>query len=58
MTPTCSYRLLEIFDGLLLAVEARALLMMQPSELLKDFGVVRIAIEDASIGPLCGVILL
>jgi hypothetical protein len=34
---------------LLLAAEAVALLMMQPSELLKDLGMIRIAVKHTSV---------
>ena len=56
---TCGNRLLKILDSLLLAAEAGALLMMQPTELLQDLSVVGIAVEDAHICALgCVVIFL
>ena len=44
-------RFLEVLDRLLLAIEAGALLVMEPAQLLQDFGVVGIALEHARI---CG----
>lgn len=41
--------LLQVLNRLLLAGKARALLVMQPAELLQDLGVVRVAIEHTSV---------
>jgi len=40
-----------------LTIEAGALLMMQPSELLQDLGVVGVAVEDAHVSALSRIIL-
>ena len=50
-------RLLKILDSMLLACETTALLMVQPSELLQDLGMVRISIKDAAIGVFGRVVL-
>jgi hypothetical protein len=50
-------RLFEIFYCLLLAAEAGALLVVQPSELLQNLGVVGIAVEDAHVSAFGRVIL-
>jgi hypothetical protein len=44
-------RLLKIFDRLLLAAEAVALLVMEPAKLLENLSVVRITIQHF---PVCG----
>ncbi len=43
---------LEVLDGPVLAREAAALVMMQPSKLLEDLGVVRVPLEDSLVGGL------
>lgn len=50
-------RLLEVFNGLLLTIEASALLVVQPAELLKDLCVIRIAIEHAHVRAFGGVVI-
>ena len=50
--------LLQVLNRLLLTGEARALLMMQPAELLEDLCVIRIAIKHTSVCKLCVVDLL
>jgi hypothetical protein len=50
-------RFLQVLDGLLLTAEARALLMVKPSQLLKNLGVVGIAFENARVGGLGRVVL-
>jgi hypothetical protein len=45
----CADRLLKVFDSLLLALEATALLVIQPSKLLQHFCMVGITVEDAPI---------
>jgi hypothetical protein len=50
-------RLLEVLYRLLLAAEAGALLVVQPSELLQYLGVVGIAVEDTHVGALSRVVL-
>jgi hypothetical protein len=50
-------RLFEVFYCLLLAAEAGALLMVQPSELLQNLGVVGIAVEDTHVSAFGRVIL-
>jgi hypothetical protein len=42
---------------LLLTAEARALLVVKPSQLLKDLGVIGIAFENARVGRLGRVVL-
>jgi hypothetical protein len=41
---TRSHRLFEILNSLLLACVIRALLVVQPAELLKDLGVIRVTL--------------
>lgn len=50
-------RFLEVFDGALLALEAATLVMMQPTELLQDLGMVGITVQYSSIRSL-GVVVL
>ena len=50
---TRANRLLQVLNRLLLAGEARALLVMQPAELLQDLGVVRVAVEHTSVSKFC-----
>jgi hypothetical protein len=45
-------RLLQKLDGLLLALEGVTLLVVEPSKLLKNFGVVWISLKDALVGGL------
>lgn len=42
-------RLLQVFNGLFLAVEAGALLMVKPSQLLKDLGMVGVTLNHARV---------
>jgi hypothetical protein len=49
---TRSHRLLEVLDGLLLAGIVGTLLMVQPTKLLKHFGVIWITFQDAAVGAL------
>jgi hypothetical protein len=51
----CANRLLQELNRLILALVARALLVVEPSQLLKDFGVVGIPIENTSISGLSGI---
>lgn len=51
-------RLLEELNGLLLAREAAALLMMQPSQLLQDLGMIRISVQHTLIGTLSTIEIL
>jgi hypothetical protein len=53
-----SNRLLKIFNSLLLACIVGALLMMQPSQLLKDLRVVGVTLKDPAVSALCGFELL
>ena len=50
-------RLLEIFNRAFLGRVVVALLMVQPSKLLKDLCMVWIAIKDSPIGSLSGIVL-
>jgi hypothetical protein len=43
-------RLLQVLNGLLLAAEAGALLVVQPPELLQDFGVVGVSLKNTCVG--------
>lgn len=43
--PTCSNRLLQKFNSFLLAGKAIALLVVQPTQLLQNLGVVRISVQ-------------
>lgn len=45
-------RLLQKLDGLLLALEGAALLVVEPSKLLENLGVVRIAIKNPLVSGL------
>lgn len=49
-------RFFEVLDCLLLAVEARALLVMQPTKLLQHFGVIWVPIKYSSVRGLCSII--
>jgi hypothetical protein len=53
----CGDRFLEIFDGPLLALESLALLMVQPSELLKNLGMVGITLKHSLISRLCVIVV-
>lgn len=46
---TCVDRLLQVFDGLLLAGVIAALLVIEPAKLLKNLGVVGITVKNAPI---------
>lgn len=43
--PTCSNRLLQKLDRLLLAGKTIALLVVQPAQLLQNLGVVRVSVQ-------------
>lgn len=51
---TSTDRLLQILNGLLLAGVVVALLVVEPSELLKDLGMVGVAFQNAPVGNLSG----
>lgn len=55
---TRSNRFLEELDGLLLAREAVALLVVQPAQLLQNLGVVRVSVEHTLVGILGAVKVL
>ena len=50
-------RFLQVLNGLLLTAKARALLVVKPSQLLKNLGVIGIAFENARVGRLGRVVL-
>jgi hypothetical protein len=52
MTLTRSHGFLQVLDSLFLAIVSVSLLVMQPSQLLKNFGVLRITLQDAAVGSL------
>jgi hypothetical protein len=54
---TGSNGFLQVLDGLLLAAEASALLVVKPTQLLKDLGVIGIAFENARVCRLGRVVL-
>lgn len=54
---TCSNGLLKILYGSLLALESLALLVMKPSQLLKNLGMVGIPLQHSLISSLCTIIL-
>lgn len=53
-----SHRLLQVLDGLLLTGVVGALLMVQPTQLLEDLGMIGITLEHATVGTLGGFELL
>jgi hypothetical protein len=53
----CSDRLLEIFDSPLLALEGLALLMVQPSQLLENLGMVRVTLKHPLISRFCVIVV-
>jgi hypothetical protein len=57
MSLTGSHRFLEIFNRPFLARETAALLVVKPSQLLQDFGVVRVAFQDSVIGEFGTIVL-
>jgi hypothetical protein len=54
---TRSNGFLQVLDSLLLAAEARALLVVKPAQLLKDLGVIGITFENAGVSRLGRVVL-
>jgi hypothetical protein len=50
-------RLLEIFDGTLLALEATALLVVKPAKLLQDFGMIGVSVQNSTISKF-GIVVL
>jgi hypothetical protein len=54
---TGRHRFLKVFDRLLLAGEATALLMMQPTELLQNLGVVGVTFKHARVSSFGRVVL-
>lgn len=50
-------RFLQILDGMFLAAESGALLVMQPAKLLQNFCVIGVSVKNPSIRRLCRVIL-
>lgn len=49
---TCAHRFLQVFDSLFLACVTVALLVVQPSELLQDLGMVRVLVKHSAVGGL------
>lgn len=47
----------EVRDGCVLVGKGRTRLMIQPTELLQDFGVVRVVFQYTLVGVLCSVVL-
>lgn len=54
---TRSNRFFKILNSLLLTAEACALLVVEPAQLLKNLGVVRVALKHARVGRFGGVVL-
>lgn len=53
----CGDRFLEILDGPLLTLESLALLMVQPSKLLKNLGMIGITLKYSLISRLCIIVI-
>lgn len=48
---------LQILNGVFLAAESGALLVMQPAKLLQNFCMVGVSVKNPSIRRLCGIVL-
>ena len=48
---------LQVLDRLLLTLKMSALLVVEPTELLQDLGVVRVSFQHPLVSTLCGLVL-